>query len=500
MAHFSLWPLAATAVLFSSRAFGAGSKSYNGLALTPQMGWDNWNAFGCDVNEDLLLSTAEKIVDYGLRDLGYYYVILDDCWSAGRSSNGTLQPNSTKFPNGMRHVADQLHGMGLGFGMYSSAGLYTCAQYDASLGHEKQDAQTFADWGVDYLKYDNCYNAGQSGTQLISYNRYDAMSKALNATGRPILYSMCNWGEDYPWNWAQTIANSWRISGDVYDSFSRPDSQCPCTTYDCPLAGFHCSVLNILNKAAPIPSKAQPGAWNDLDMLEVGNGGMSDGEYVLHFSLWAILKSPLIIGTDVRNMTPATLAIYSNPAVLAVSQDPMGTSAYRVWTLPAASVDEYGQQGETQCWVGALAGGDFVVALVNAGNVNTTINTTLEQIFVVASATSANGLAPQVLQSWDVYDLWGYRMDNATANGILKGNATAVAGGYMDATNSTMRYNATEMSYEQGLKSGAKALLGKKVGSVPPRGTLSAVVERHGVGLFRLRSTGAGVRGKRDEL
>ncbi|KAL8814502.1 MAG: hypothetical protein Q9191_008543, partial [Dirinaria sp. TL-2023a] len=289
------------------------------------------------------------------------------------------------------------------------------------------------------------------------------MSKALNATGRPILYSMCNWGEDYPWNWAQTIANSWRISGDVYDSFSRPDSQCPCTSYDCPLAGFHCSVLNILNKAAPIPSKAQPGAWNDLDMLEVGNGGMSDSEYVLHFSLWAILKSPLIIGTDVRNMTPATLAIYSNPAVLAVSQDPMGTSAYRVWTRPAAT-DEYGQ-GEIQCWVGALAGGDFVVALLNAGNTNTTINTTLEQIFVIPSATSANGLAPPVLQSWDVHDLWGYRMDDATANAVLKGNGTTPNGGaagYMDATNSTMRYNATEMSYAQGLKSGEKALLGKK--------------------------------------
>ena len=139
---------------------------------------------------------------------------------------------------------------------------------------------------ADYLKYDNCYNEGQEGTGLITYNRYKAMSDALNATGRPILYSMCNWGQDNTWDWAQTIANSWRMSGDVYDSFDRPDARCPCTTTVCPLPGFHCSVMNILNKAAPVLNKGQPGAWNDLDMLEVGNSGMTDDEYKTHFSMW----------------------------------------------------------------------------------------------------------------------------------------------------------------------------------------------------------------------
>ena len=186
----------------------------------------------------------------------------------------------------MAYVADQLHGMGLGFGMYSSAGKYTCARYPGSLGMEKQDAATFAGWGVDYLKYDNCYNEGQEGTSQISYNRYKVMSDALNATGRPILYSMCNWGTDYPWNWATTIANSWRVSGDIYDSFDRPDARCSCTTWDCRLPGFHCSVMNILNKAAAFSNKGQPGAWNDLDALEVGNSGMSDDEYKLHMSMW----------------------------------------------------------------------------------------------------------------------------------------------------------------------------------------------------------------------
>jgi len=158
----------------------------------------------------------------------------------------------------MKAVADRIHALGLKFGMYSSAGFYTCGQYPGSLGYETQDAQTFASWGVDYLKYDNCYNGGQAGNQMISYNRYNVMSQALNKTGRPILYSLCNWGEDSPWNWAQTMSNSWRMSGDIYDSFSRPDVRCPCTGDEgfgnCALPGFHCSVMNILNKVQHLSS------------------------------------------------------------------------------------------------------------------------------------------------------------------------------------------------------------------------------------------------------
>ena len=168
---------------------------YNGLALTPAMGWDNWNAFACDVSEDLLLGTAQKIVDYGLRDAGYNFVILDDCWSAGRYDNGSIRPDFSKFPNGMKNVGDKLHALGLKFGMYSCAGNYTCGGYVGSIGHEEVDAQTFADWGVDFLKYDNCYNAGQSGTKKLSYDRYNGMSIALNKMGRSIHYNMCNWGE-----------------------------------------------------------------------------------------------------------------------------------------------------------------------------------------------------------------------------------------------------------------------------------------------------------------
>lgn len=221
--------LPALLLLWQGRPAAAAAQSYNGLAVTPQMGWDNWNAFGCDVDAALLTTSARAIVDLGLRDIGYQYVILDDCWSAGRntSGNGSIIVDTTKFPDGMAAVADDVHALGLKFGMYSDAGRYTCGSYEGSLGHETVDAQTFAAWGVDYLKYDNCYNQGEAGTQSLSRNRYNVMSEALNATGRPILYSLCNWGEDYPWNWGTTIANSWRITGDVYDSFDRPDARCP---------------------------------------------------------------------------------------------------------------------------------------------------------------------------------------------------------------------------------------------------------------------------------
>ncbi|PBP16961.1 alpha-galactosidase/alpha-n-acetylgalactosaminidase [Diplocarpon rosae] len=270
----------AAAALLASQAMAVN----NGLAVTPQMGWDNWNALGCDVSEDLLVETANLIVDYGLKDLGYHYVVLDDCWSTGRnaSNNNSLVADAAKFPRGMAAVADDLHALGFGFGMYSSAGKYTCGRYAGSLGYEEVDAQTWADWGVDYLKYDNCYNEGQAGNQQISESRYEKMANALNATGRPILYSLCNWGEDYPWNWGSTIANSWRISGDVFDYWDTEGAD----AWNCGLPGFHCSITNIMNKASFIVSKAEPGGWNDLDMLEVGNGAMTDTEYVSHFSIF----------------------------------------------------------------------------------------------------------------------------------------------------------------------------------------------------------------------
>lgn len=337
------------------------------------------------------------------------------------------------------------------------------------------------------------YNGGQAGTQLLSYNRYNTMSMALNATGRPILYSLCNWGEDSPWNWAQTMANSWRMSGDVYDSFSRPDVRCPCTgdedSYLCILPGFHCSILNIMNKMARIVSKSQSGAFNDMDMLEVGNGGMTDDEYKVHMSMWALNSSPLIIGTDIRSISPASLSIYANPAVLALNQDPSAGAGNRVWRYTVPDVDEYGQ-GEISLWTRTLANRDQVVALVNAGNNSRAMNASLADIFFDYGAANSK----QAMTNYDIYDVWGYRMENATASAVLNGTAPAIVNG-----NSTSRWNASETSYAQGIMMNATALMGKKVGTVPAMGTVKAQVPRHGIALYRLRATGMGNTGK-DEL
>ncbi|CAE7071792.1 unnamed protein product, partial [Rhizoctonia solani] len=285
---------------------GSAKAADNGLARTPQMGWNTWNKFACDISENLILSAGKAIVATGLKDLGYNcgYQRTSPCvsmtqgamhsrcrsWHAASREAGTGKPvaDSTRFPNGIKHLSDNIHSLGLKIGIYSSAGLYTCGRRFGSLGYEQIDAKTYAEWEIDYLKYDNCYNEGRHGTPLISYERYANMSRALNATGRPILYSMCNWGEDGTWNWATEIANSWRMSGDIKDTFAGYDDRCPCTSMlDCKLPGYRefkfagqfcipiftlskdCSVARILDFAAPLGQKAGPGRWNDLDMLEV---------------------------------------------------------------------------------------------------------------------------------------------------------------------------------------------------------------------------------------
>ncbi|CAI4563207.1 AMM_1a_G0030900.mRNA.1.CDS.1 [Saccharomyces cerevisiae] len=461
-----------TACISLKGVFGV-SPSYNGLGLTPQMGWDNWNTFACDVSEQLLLDTADRISDLGLKDMGYEYIILDDCWSSGRDSDGFLVADEQKFPNGMGHVADHLHNNSFLFGMYSSAGEYTCAGYPGSLGREEEDAQFFANNRVDYLKYDNCYNKGQFGTPEISYHRYKAMSDALNKTGRPIFYSLCNWGQDLTFYWGSGIANSWRMSGDVTAEFTRPDSRCPCDgdEYDCKYAGFHCSIMNILNKAAPMGQNAGVGGWNDLDNLEVGVGNLTDDEEKAHFSMWAMVKSPLIIGANVNNLKASSYSIYSQASVIAINQDSNGIPATRVWRYYVSDTDEYGQ-GEIQMWSGPLDNGDQVVALLNGGSVSRPMNTTLEEIFFDSNLGSK-----KLTSTWDIYDLWANRVDNSTASAILGRNKTATG----------ILYNATEQSYKDGLSKNDTRLFGQKIGSLSPNAILNTTVPAHGIAFYRLR-------------
>ncbi|KAM0329990.1 hypothetical protein ACHAQA_004159 [Verticillium albo-atrum] len=465
----------------------------NGLARTPQMGWNNWNALGCDVSEDLLLDTSRKLVDLGLRDLGYNYVVLDDCWSGGRDKDGFQFEDRDKFPSGMKAVSDAIHDMNMLFGMYGTAGEMTCARYPGSLDWEENDAKSFAAWGVDYLKYDNCYSMGRHGTPKVSYDRFNTMGKALNATGRPIVYSLCSWGEDYVYSWGVSISNSWRMSGDIYDSFARPDVLCSCDDPrdpTCTSWGTHCSVLNILNKVAAYADRAQPGGWNDLDMLEVGQGGMTDDEYKAHFTMWALVKSPLLIGADLRSLPAAALTILNNPAIIAISQDPAARSALRVAIDYNVKKDKYGV-GETQVWSGWLANGDQVVAFLNAADEALEMKVDLEEVFV---RDGPGGSAAQVHHEWQIYDLWAERMPTDVAQGLLDASEAKDEAKAAKLFEKANWYNSTELPYKEGLAKGDERLLGKHVGSVKARGVLKAKVPRHGVVTYRLRTEAPGLK------
>ncbi|MEU7870452.1 glycoside hydrolase family 27 protein [Dactylosporangium sp. NPDC049140] len=274
----------------------------NGLARTPPMGWNDYNAFGLDVTEDLVRRTADRLVSSGLRDAGYVYVNIDDAWMApARDAAGNLQADPERFPHGIGALAGYVHGLGLKLGIYEDAGTKTCGGYPGSLGHEEQDARRFAAWGVDYLKYDTCYDGGVPARE-----RYGAMRDALAATGRPIVYSICNWGADRVWAWGSGYGNLWRTTPDIRPTFA--------------------SLLDVFHATVRVSGYAGPGGWNDPDMLEVGNG-MTRTEDRAELSLWAMLAAPLITGADLTTASRETLADLANPAVVAVDQDPLGRPA-----------------------------------------------------------------------------------------------------------------------------------------------------------------------------
>lgn len=333
----------------------------NGLARTPQLGWNDWNSFGCNINDALVRQTADVMVSSGMAAAGYQYVNIDDCWSTrSRNGNGDLVPDPQKFPNGMKSLADYVHGKGLKLGIYSSAGLTTCAGYPASLNNEQRDANLWASWGIDYLKYDNCGDTqGRSGQQ-----RYTAMRDALARTGRPILFAICNWGNDDVGSWGPATGNSWRTTGDI--------------------AGNWGSVMSILDSQPRWAAAAQPGAWNDPDMLEVGNG-LTDTESRAHFSLWSLLNAPLIAGNDLRSMSATTRSILTNTEVIAVNQDWGGRQGNKI-----------SDSGDQEVWLKPMANGSAAVVLLNRGGGTTTVSTT----------TSALGLGSA--SSYSVRDLWAH--------------------------------------------------------------------------------------------
>ncbi|MDG0833001.1 alpha-galactosidase [Pelomonas saccharophila] len=300
------------------------------------MGWNTWNRFGCHIDEKLIRQAVDAMVESGMKDAGYEYIVIDDCWQTARAEDGTILADPQRFPSGMRALGDYIHAHGLKFGIYSDAGKLTCAKRPGSRGHEYADARTYASWGVDYLKYDWCSTYEQNAK-----SSYETISDALRATGRPIVLSICEWGVNKPWLWGKAIGNLWRTTDDIYDHWEG-------------IHDFEHGVMDILDRQVGLEAYAGPGHWNDPDMLEVGNGKMSDEEYRSHFSLWAMLAAPLMAGNDLAAMTPQARDILTNREVIAIDQDRLGIQASRAQ-----------KQGDLEVWARPLEGGGRAVVLLN---------------------------------------------------------------------------------------------------------------------------------------
>ncbi|CAF0788486.1 unnamed protein product [Rotaria sp. Silwood1] len=350
----------------------------NGLGKTPQMGWNSWNHFGCNINEAIIRSTADALVSTGLAQAGYTYVNIDDCWASSRDpTTNFIIPDPIGFPSGIASLADYVHSRGLLFGLYSDAGYKTCAGRPGSFGYEEIDAHVYAQWKVDYLKYDNCNSASTNKTIK---ERYERMRDALNHTGRPIFYSACEWGLMLPALWFRTVANSWRTTGDISDH-------------------WYSMLLNIdINDL--FADFAAPHGFNDPDMLEVGNGGMTLNEYRTHMSLWSIAKAPLLIGCDIRTISNESLEILTNSEIIAVNQDSLGIQGKKI------GIDLV---HDTEVWAGPLADGSKAVLAFNRAN------STAETILVLFT-----DLGWQLTSRVKVRDLWLH-----TDLGEFQGNYTA---------------------------------------------------------------------------
>jgi alpha-galactosidase len=319
----------------------AQGQKFEKLALTPPMGWNSWNRFAADINEALIRQTADAMVSSGMRDAGYLYVNIDDCWHGKRDSLGFIHPDPERFPSGMKSLADYVHSKGLKLGLYSDAGSMTCGGRPGSRGHEYQDAVTYARWGIDYLKYDWCNTEA-----LNAEGAYTTMRDAIFSAGRPIVFSLCEWGNNQPWTWGKKVGHLWRTTGDI--------TAC----WDCEVNHGTWSswgVLRILDMQKNLRVHAGPGHWNDPDMMEVGNG-MAVNEDRGHFSMWCMLAAPLIAGNDIRTMSAETAGILTNRDVIAVDQDSLGVQGFK-----------YSAADSLEIWFKPLVRGDWAMCVLNRG-------------------------------------------------------------------------------------------------------------------------------------
>jgi alpha-galactosidase len=312
------------------------------LAQTPPMGWNSWNKFGCNVDENMIKEMADAIVSSGMREAGYEFIVIDDCWQISRGSEGNIVEDSEHFPSGIKALADYVHSKGLKFGLYSCAGTKTCQGRPGSKEYEEKDAKQYARWGVDYLKYDWCNTKGMDATQA-----YTKMRKALEAAGRPIVFSICEWGTNKPWLWAENIGHCW----------------------DCTRDWGGMGFIHILDLQVGLEDYAGPGHWNDPDMLEVGNKGLNTTECRAHFSLWCILAAPLMAGNDLRNMSDEIREIMTNNEAIAVDQDPLGIQGRKVR-----------DDGDLEVWSKLLKDGSRAVVLFNRRSGDAEITVTWQEI------------------------------------------------------------------------------------------------------------------------
>jgi alpha-galactosidase len=367
------------------------AQKFEGLAQTPPMGWNSWNTFAVEINEQLVKDIADLFVTLGLKDVGYEYIVIDDGWMAmERDASGNLVPHPEKFPNGIKAVADYVHSKGLKFGIYNCAGWRTCAGYPGSRGHEYQDALKYAEWGVDYLKYDWCNTApikNMDDKEAYAKESYSVMSDALRKAGRPVVFSLCEWGDNNPWKWASPIGHLWRTTGDIYACFDCIKNYGTWQSY---------GVLQIvdLRNQDSVRLAAGRGHWNDMDMMEVGNGDLTLYENQTHFALWAILGSPLMLGNDIRKMSDETRKIITNKDVIAISQDTLGIQGFRYKTIDSVDV-----------WAKPLAQGEWALLFFNRSisAANITFNWENEKITDAFSNRELSFSADNIMKVNDLY-------------------------------------------------------------------------------------------------
>lgn len=355
------------------------AQKFQGLAQTPPMGWNSWNKFGCNVNEQLIRETADAMVSSGMKDAGYEYIVIDDCWQVSRDSLGFIVADPKRFPSGIKALADYVHSKGLKFGIYSCAGDKTCAGRPAGRGHEYQDALSYAKWGVDYLKYDWC-----NTDKLNAEGAYTTMSHAIREAGRPIVFSLCEWGGNKPWKWAKEVGHLWRTTGDIYNCFDCVEDYGTWKSW---------GVMQILDLQDGLREFAGPGHWNDPDMMQVGNG-MSVNQERAHFSMWCMLAAPLISGNDLRSMSPQTLSVLANKEVIAVNQDSLGIQGFR-----------HAVKDSVETWLKPLKNGEWAMCLLNRAKFPRNIQIDWKTFFVTDSFSNRT-LDTTGKELFKLRDLW----------------------------------------------------------------------------------------------